>query len=465
MTLQFQTKHRCWYRLQKIYLLQRRQVTYLNQAAHKHITMQSETKPVATKFSSYQVLVIVLLALTQFTVVLDFMVMNPLGDMLTKSMSLGQDQFGIVVAAYAFSAFISGVLTAGFADRFDRKKLLLFFYIGFILGTLFCGLATTYPMLVLARIVTGLFGGVIGSISLAIMADLFDLNQRGRVMGFIQMGFGASQVLGIPISLLIANFWDWEAPFFMIVGLSAIICVLIFVKMKPVTKHLEIKNDRNALLHLWLTVKNRNYRSGFLAVALLSLGGFMMMPWGSAYAVNNLGVSHENLTWLFMVAGVSTLLIMPVFGKLSDRYSKVNMFAFACIWLIVVVLIYTNLPVLPLWVIMIFNVSMMIGIMGRMVPSQALISGLPEMRDRGAFMSVYSSLQYLTGGIAATIGGMIIVQETKTSPIEHYNTVGYIVSAISLISIFAMIRVNQLIKRRNLGQAAAVKQPVIDEVI
>lgn len=410
--------------------------------------MASEKKTSALTLTPYQKLVIALLALTQFTVVLDFMVMSPLGDMLTKSMGLRQDQFGIVVASYAFSAGISGLLTAGFADRFDRKKLLLFFYIGFILGTLFCGLATTYPMLVAARIITGIFGGVIGSISLAIVADLFELNQRGRVMGFMQMGFGASQVMGIPISLYIANNLGWESPFFMIVGLALVIWIFVLIKLKPVNQHLAIKNDRNALLHLWHTLKRREYRVGFLATALLSLGGFMMMPWGSAYAVNNLQVSNEALPALFMVAGASTLIIMPLVGKLSDRYSKLNMFALACIWMVIVVVIYTNIPVLPLWAIMIFNVLMMIGIMSRMVPSQALVSGLPEMKDRGAFMSINSSLQQIAGGVAATIGGMIIVQKTETSPIEHYNTVGYIVGTLSLISIFAVYRVNQVINKR-----------------
>ena len=146
--------------------------------------MPQKELPLNQKFSSYQVLVIVLLALTQFTVVLDFMVMSPLGDILMKSMNMTTTQFGLVVSAYAFSAGIAGILTAGFADRFDRKKLLLFFYIGFILGTLFCGIANTYPLLIAARIITGIFGGVIGSISMAIVADLFLPQQRGRVMGF-----------------------------------------------------------------------------------------------------------------------------------------------------------------------------------------------------------------------------------------------------------------------------------------
>src|SRR6187551_391601 len=146
--------------------------------------MDTKTATIENKFTSYQALVIVLLALTQFTVVLDFMVMSPLGDMLMKSMELTTSQFGFAVSGYAISAGISGLLTAGFADRFDRKKLLLFFYVGFILGTVLCGIVTTYPMLVAARIITGLFGGVIGSISLAIIADIFSIQQRGRAMGF-----------------------------------------------------------------------------------------------------------------------------------------------------------------------------------------------------------------------------------------------------------------------------------------
>ncbi|MEI8280549.1 MAG: MFS transporter, partial [Bacteroidota bacterium] len=176
--------------------------------------------PEKYQFTSYQKLVIVLLALTQFTVVLDFMVMSPLGDMLMKSMSLTTRQFGFAVSGYAFSAGISGILTAGFADKFDRKKLLLFFYIGFIVGTFLCSAANTYPLLMAARIVTGLFGGVIGSISMAIVADLYPIQERGRVMGFMQMGFGASQVLGIPISLFLANSWGWQMPFLMIVILA-----------------------------------------------------------------------------------------------------------------------------------------------------------------------------------------------------------------------------------------------------
>src|SRR5678809_754179 len=307
--------------------------------------MDTKTETIETKFTHYQALVIVLIALTQFTVVLDFMVMSPLGDMLMKSMELNTKQFGLAVSVYAFSAGTSGLLTAGFADRFDRKKLLLFFYVGFIVGTLFCGLANSYVLLIAARIITGLFGGVIGSISLAIMADLFSLQQRGRAMGFIQMGFGASQVLGIPISLYIANHWGWQSPFLMIVGLASLIWGVTMLKLRPVTKHLELKTEKTAVKHLWHTLKLRDYRTGFLLTALLSIGGFMMMPWGSAFAVNNLNVSYGQLPLLFMASGIAALIIMPLIGKLSDKIDKAKIFTVAALSMMVILsLIHISEP-------------------------------------------------------------------------------------------------------------------------
>ena len=410
--------------------------------------MQTATATVKEKFSRYHIFVIAILALTQFTVVLDFMVMSPLGDMLMKSMDLTTRQFGFSVSGYAFSAGLAGLLTAGFADRYDRKKLLLFFYIGFIVGTLLCSLSTTYLMLIGSRIFTGLFGGVIGSISMAIVADLFPIQKRGRVMGFMQMGFGASQVLGIPISLYIANAWGWQSPFLMIVILASITWLVIMLRLQAVADHLKVKSDRNPLKHLLHTIKNRNYRIGFLATALLSLGGFMMMPWGSAFSINNLKVSPEQLPLLFMVGGVASLLIMPVVGKFTDKIDKFKLFAFASVWMIAVVLFYTNLSDVPLWVAMVFTILMMIGILTRMVPSMALSSALPQMHDRGAYMSISSSLQQIAGGLAAAIGGMIVVQKTKTSPLEHYNTLGYIMVVISLVSLLMIYRVNLLVKKQ-----------------
>jgi predicted MFS family arabinose efflux permease len=413
-------------------------------------------------FSGYQKFAIFILAITQFTVILDFMVMSPLGDILMKSMLIKPSHFGIAVSAYAFSAGISGLLTAGFADKYDRKKLLLFFYIGFIAGTVLCGLANTYPLLIGARIITGLFGGVIGSISMAIIADLFTMQQRGRVMGFVQMGFGASQVLGIPIGLYIANSWGWHAPFLWIAAMALIIAVFIALRLQPITLHLLVQQDKSAFKHLLHTIAKKDYRIGFSATALLSIGGFMMMPFGSAFAVNNLHVTQLQLPLVFMVAGISTLIVMPLIGKLSDKIDKFKIFAMACIWMIIMVIIYTNLSVTPLWLVIVFNVLMMAGIMSRMIPSSALVTAIPVMQDRGAFMSVNASLQQIAGGIAAAFGGLIVVQKDNFAPLEHYNTLGYIVVAVTLVSLLMVYRVSKVVKKKAEEKSAEKQAPVVN---
>jgi predicted MFS family arabinose efflux permease len=401
-----------------------------------------------TPFTTYQKIVILILALTQFSVVLDFMVMSPLGDLLIKDLDINPSQFGLVVSSYAISAGVSGFLTASFADKFDRKKLLVFFYSGFIIGTLLCGLSNSYTFLVFARIVTGIFGGVISSISLAIVADLFDFNHRGRVMGFLQMGFGISQILGIPISLYMANVWDWKAPFFLIVGLAIVILVTTILVLKPINEHVNLQRD-NPLKHLWNTMSNKQYRVGFLATAFMSLGGYLMMPWGSAYSVNNIGISQSDLPLMFMIVGVSVFAMMPMIGVLSDRINKYTVFLMASLLMVVSIVIYTQLPQVSLSILIIVNVFMMLGIMARMVPSQALTASLPEQKDRGAFMSINSSLQQLAGGVAAMIGGLIVTQKNTLSPLERFDILGYVVIAVILTNIFLTWRVYKIIRERN----------------
>jgi len=135
-------------------------------------------------------------------------------------------------------------------------------------------------------------------------------------------------------------------------------------------------------------------------------------------------------------------------GKLSDKIDKVKLFTVAALWMMVVIVIYTNLSPVPFAIIMIMNILMMIGIMSRIVPAMALVTSLPKMQDRGAFMSINSSLQQIAGGIAAGVGGLIVVQQTKTSPLQHYNTLGYVIVVIIILNIIQLYRVSNLIKSR-----------------
>ncbi|RWX01020.1 MFS transporter [Flavobacterium cerinum] len=405
-----------------------------------------KTKLEIPPFTGHQKFIIALLALLQFTIILDFMVISPLGDILMKTLDMTTANFGFAVSAYAFSAGISGLLAAGFADRFDRKKMLIFFYTGFIIGTVFCALSTSYFTLLSARIVTGLFGGVIGSVSLAIVTDLFVVHQRGRVMGYIQMAFATSQILGIPVGLYFANHWGWHSSFLMIAGLGVLILISIILKMQPINKHLALQSDKNAFLHLWHTLSNKRYQVGFAAIAFLSVGGFMLQPFGSAFLINNINISQEQLPMVFFFTGLSVFFIMPLIGKLSDKVSKFRLFTAGSIISIIMVVIYTNLDPIPLWEIVVINMILFMGIMSRMIPATTLNTSVPEMKDRGAYMAITASLQQIAGGIAAVCAGYIVHQETKSSPLEHYDTLGYVIAAVTLCSIFFIWRVDRLIQ-------------------
>lgn len=398
-------------------------------------------KPTAPNFTTYEKTAIALLALTQFSVVLDFMVLSPLGDILMKSLEIGPAQFGFAVSAYAFSAGIAGLLAAGFADKYDRKKLLLFFYSGFLLGTFFCGIAQSYHALLAARIVTGLFGGVIGSISMAIITDIFPLEKRGRVMGTVQMGFAASQVLGIPIGLFLANKWDWHAPFLMIVGLGLATVLGIFRFLKPIADHLKETAGQNAAAHLWHVASMPRYRVAFSATALLSIGGFLMMPFGSAFLVNNQGVLQSELPLIFMITGVSSLVIMPLVGRLADQFDKFLIFAVGSAWAAIWITVYCNFEMAPYWLIITVNILLFMGIMARMIPATAIMSAVPELPDRGAFMSIMASLQQIAGGIASSFAGLLIVQKDKFSPLENYPTLGYVASGTMVLCAWLLWRV------------------------
>jgi len=410
-------------------------------------------KPLRPSFTRYQVFVIAVLAFLQFTIIIDFMIISPLGAMVMPALHISPQQFAFAVSSYAFSAGISGLLAAGFADRFDRKRLLLFFYSGFTLGTVLCGLAGSYHMLLLARIVTGLFGGVIGSVVMAIATDLFPLEMRGRVMGFIQTAFAASQVLGLPAALYFANHFDWHAPFLAIVALIVPAGLLIMLGMKPVVAHLALKQERSPFAHLAHTVTEKRYRLPFLLVMLLPTGGYMLMPFGTAYMVNNVGISFAHLPTIYLVTGLFTVFVGPVVGRFSDSLGKFNTFLAGTLLSIVMVVIWTNLGRTPLAGVIVINVLLFIGIFSRIIPSQALISAVPEPSKRGAFNAINASLQQFAGAVSASIAGAVIVEQADGS-LRHFNWLGYVVIAVLLVSATLMYFLHKSVPERTAGGVA-----------
>ena len=403
-------------------------------------------------FTSYQAFIIAVLAILQFTIVLDFMVLSPLGVLLLEKLKINTSQFGLVVSAYAFSAGISGLLAAGFADRFDRKKLLMFFYTGFIIGTFLCGIAPDYHFLLIARIVTGLFGGVVGSVSFAIITDLFKLEVRGRVMGFVQMAFAASQVLGIPIGLLLANHFGWHAPFLMITGFGVLLGIVIMVYMKPVTAHLQMRSEKNPVVHLFETLVKPRHLLAFSATTLLATGGFMLMPFASAFTTHNLGITLDQLPLLYGITGVFSIIFGPLAGRLSDKVGKYAVFVAGSLITMTTVAIYTNMGASSFALVALINVLMFLGVSSRMISASALTTAVPDPQDRGAFMSINSSVQQISGGIGSAVAGLIVVQ-TSSGALQHYNYLGDVVICAMIITIVMMRFVNKMV-----NPSAAKKQ-------
>ena len=393
-----------------------------------------------------------MLAFLQFAVILDFMLMSPLGAVIMPALSITPSQFGLVVSAYAFSAGISGLLTAGFADRFDRKRLLLFFYTGFILGTLWCGMAQSFESLLLARVVTGLFGGVIGSIVLVISTDLFPPAMRGRVMGFIQTAFAASQVLGSPMGLYLSNHWNWHVPFLVMAGMGLIGGLIVSWKLKPVADHLKIAQEHSAWMHLWHTVTEPRYLIAFATTALLMTGGFMLMPFSSAYLVANLGIDLHHLPTVYLITGLCSIFVGPLVGRAADRVGKFRVFMFGSVLSILMVLIYTHLGRVGLPMVVVVNVVLFVGIFSRMIPFQAMVQSVPVQTQRGSFNAISASIQQLSGGLASVVAGHIVSLGADGS-LQHFDVVGYVVVATGLVALTLVWRLHRNIQ-------AAVKVPL-----
>ena len=400
--------------------------------------------PAKTVFSPYQKGVLALLAFLQFTVILDFMIISPLGAMLMPTLGITPAQFGLVVSVYAFSAGISGLLAAGFADRYDRKKLLLLFYCGFVAGTLLCGVAHSYGFLLFARIITGVFAGVIGSTIFAIITDLFAFQLRGRVMGIIQTAFAASSVIGIPMGLYLSNRWGWNAPFMLIVAISVLVGAVMIRFLRPIDAHLALQQDRSPLRHFVHTFSTPRYLQGFATTALLATGGFLLMPYMSAFSVHNLGISLVRLPLVYMITGVSSIIAGPLIGRASDVYGKFLVFCLGCVATIIMVVIYTHLGLTPISVVILVNCLLYIGVISRMITASALISTVPQPADRGAYMSISSSIQQISGGFAAVLGGLIVT-EGSGGTLQHYDVLGYVLVGSTLITLVMMYLISRRI--------------------
>jgi predicted MFS family arabinose efflux permease len=353
------------------------------------------------------------LAGIQFTHILDFMVMMPLGPQFTALFQISDAKFGVLVSAYTLAAGASGLLASTYIDKFGRKRLLLVLYALFALATLACGLAQSYDALLVARIAAGVFGGVLSALSQTIVADVIPFERRGRAMGIVMTSFSVSTVAGVPISLFLAAHLSWHAPFLAIAAVSALFAVFAAFTLPLLTDHLAQAQRTSALGGVVQVLSDPNHQKAFVFSALLMFAGFTIIPYITIYMQTNAGLTASQVPYIYLCGGVVTLFSARVFGRMTDVAGKVTTFRRLAVATVFPMVGITLASGLPLVVVLCITTAFFMCMSGRMIPGMAIVTSAANPQLRGTFMTLNASVQSAAMGLAAFIGGSIISRDAQ----------------------------------------------------
>lgn len=375
------------------------------------------------------------LAAIQFTAVVDFMIVMPLGPRYIDTFHITTAQFGVIISAYAIAAGISGLTAAFFIDRFDRKKAMLTLYTGFTVSTLFCGLAPSYWMLVLARAMAGAFGGVTMGLIMAVVGDVIPEIRRGKAMGIVMSSFSIASIFGVPAGLYLAESMNnWQIPFFALAGLCALVLPFIWISMPSLRGHIDRIANQPPARQMLAILKNVQHLRAFAFMAMLMCAGFTVFPFLATYLVHNVGLTRTQLPLIYICGGVCTLVSMNVIGRWADRAGKQRVFVIMMLMSMAPVLIVTNLPHVALSLALVISTVFMVCSSGRTVPAMALLTASVQPHQRGGFMSINSSVQQISMGIAAWLSGKIVYENSEH--MFRFGVVGLISVGFGFLAIY-----------------------------
>ena len=375
------------------------------------------------------------LAAINFTHIVDFMILMPLGPQLMRIFEISPREFGLLVSSYTFSAGLSSFMGAFILDKYDRRTILLWVFTGFLFGALACALSPNYTILLISRIVSGVFGGLTSALVLAIIGDAIPDSRRGRAMGLVMAGFSVASVFGVPFGLFIASLSNWHAPFFFLAGLSLLILWMIFKYIPSITAHLEKQQFQPSPVQVIRRVTgNSNQMRAISLTIMMMLGQFAVIPFLSPYMVANVGFSEIELTYIYMAGGLFTIFTSPWVGKLTDKYGKIKVFTIFMALNVIPIGIITQLGQTPIPYVLLISTIFFVTSNGRMVPAAALITGTAKAENRGSFLSFNSAVQQLAAGLASFLAGLILA-EGINGELVNYDIVGYFAIVLSLLCI------------------------------
>ena len=352
------------------------------------------------------------LAGIQFTHIVDFMVMMPLGPQFTQLFNISDAKFGLLVSAYTFSAGASGLLASFYVDLFSRKKLLLTLYVLFAVATMVCGLAQTYDTLMLARIAAGAFGGVLAAMAQTIVADVIPFERRGRAMGIVMSSFALASVAGVPIGLFLASQFNWHTPFFAIAGVCVLFAIGAYITLPPLADHLK-QHRASPLASIQEVLRDANHQKAFVFTALMMIAGFTVIPYITIYTTTNGGLTMQQVPYVYLLGGAATLFTARLIGRLTDSVGKSKMFTLTALFGMLAILLVTLSASFGLWGILLVTTIMFVGMNGRMIPGMAIATSAANPRLRGTFMALNSSVQSLAMGLASFVGGLVISRDPQ----------------------------------------------------
>jgi predicted MFS family arabinose efflux permease len=353
------------------------------------------------------------LAGIQFTHILDFMIMMPLGPQFTALFGISNAQFGLLVSAYTLSAGLSGLMAATYIDRFGRKQLLLGMYTLFGLATLACALAPDYAWLMVARVAAGLFGGVLSALSQTIVADVIPFERRGRAMSVVMTSFSVSTVAGVPMGLFLAAHFNWHAPFVGIAVLVGLLALGAWQTLPRLDAHLHHPERVSVWRGIGQVLAEPNHLKAFAVSGLMMFAAFCVIPYITIYLQSNAGMEASEVPWIYLCGGVATLLSARLFGRLTDQVGEVKMFQRLALTVSVPLMATTLSQGLPLWGLLVISTLLFTVMSGRMIPGMAMISSAALPRLRGTFMTLNSAVQSASMGLAALVAGLIIGRDAQ----------------------------------------------------
>lgn len=362
-----------------------------------------------------------------------------------EELNINSQQFSYLVASYTITAGVTGLLSAFFVDSFDRKWYFLFAYTGFAIGSFICGMTDTFEGLIAARVFTGAFGGVISSTVLAIVSDVIAAKRRAWGLGVVMTAFSLASAFGLPVGLYFAFNFGWNLPFKVLGIVSLVNAVAVYFVLPPVRDHLDKPEPGvNSWEFIKAIPRHKNQWMALLYTMLLMFGHFAVIPFITPYLVENVGFEREQITLVYFVGGLATIISNPRVGKWADRIGRVKVFyIMACLSLVPIVLL-TNLPVVPVWGALIVTGLFFVLVGGRMVPSTAIVTSVIKPRNRGSFMSLNSSVQNMTAGLSSVMAGILVTIPHGGHHVYGFWKVGFVGVVFTLLAILVMRRIASL---------------------